>query len=311
MPLAKIHDLLAQQTQRQDTFLTSSGSSALIAALQISGLPRGSEILMPSICCPVVLFAIQLAGYKCTLADVSSATFNSELEHYKNAMSARTRAIVAVHGFGKPCAIDEIETFAKANDLLLIEDACLALGGNFQGRALGSFGDISVVSFGYDKPVTINYGGALMTNRDDLSTAARAYLSRNEFMQYTAEPGMTDDLYASLTRLPEYVQERISNVSAIQTTLTSKRITQPDTGENTAFWRYPVVFDGDRDALVAAAREQDLLFTMHYRTLASLMTEAECPNAQFISDHVLNIFVRPNTGRDDIMAKVEFLNSYA
>ncbi|MEX6631854.1 DegT/DnrJ/EryC1/StrS family aminotransferase, partial [Providencia rettgeri] len=81
--------------------------------------------------------------------------------------------IVAVHGYGHYCKIDDIVAFAKRRHLVVIEDACLAYGGTYKNKPLGSYGDFSILSFGYDKPINNQYGGAVLTNNSDYYQRAK------------------------------------------------------------------------------------------------------------------------------------------
>jgi len=309
--VSRITELLGQRLEHANPALTSSGSAALILALRASGVPRGASVLMPAICCPAVLFAIQLAGYRCVLADTAPGGFNSEVEQFAEALTPDTRAIVGVHAYGIPLEIDRLEQFAMAHGLLLIEDACLALGGAYRGRPLGSFGDISIVSFGYDKPVPCEYGGALLTERADWRAEAERMIAENRFFAYESDPARDGRLIDGLQRLPEMAQERQENARLIESRLAGGRAGGRGPEKDIAYWRYPLLVRENRDSLVARARAAGLLLTTHYKSLAGLMTEAACPNAQHVSDHVINIFVRPGTDRRSILDRIEFLNEQA
>ena len=90
-------------TERDFVISTKSGSAALIIALKAGNLPEGSDVIMPSVCCPAVLFAIQFAGYHPVLADVSLDDLCMNVEQIENSLTENTRAIVAVHSFGHYC----------------------------------------------------------------------------------------------------------------------------------------------------------------------------------------------------------------
>ena len=166
-------------TQRQFILPTYSGSAAIVTALIASGIPSHSEVIMPSICCPAVLFAIKMAGFHAILADVSQEDFCMGTEDIMAVMSNNTKAIIAVHAYGRYCKINEIQELAQQQELFLIEDACLGLGGDINGVPFGSFGDVSIFSFGYDKIVDVSGGGALVTNNEDLFEKCKKFLHQN------------------------------------------------------------------------------------------------------------------------------------
>lgn len=311
MPVDRIVDLLAQRVKRQHVALTGSGSAALILALRAAGLADGAEVVMPAICCPAVLFAIQFAGFEPVLADVDLSTMNSGLPEIERVVTPRTGAIVAVHGFGRDCGIEAIAAYAKANRLFLIEDACLSLGGSVAGGPIGQFGDVSIFSFGYDKPIARNGGGALASNDAGFWSTASSMLAENPLLQYERPETDLSGIGADLESLDQAVATRIENVHQITSRLSAGRIAQPSLSDSTPYWRYPVLFDGDRAALIELAKAHGLLFTTHYRNLAELSTGLRCINAEYTSSRLLNFFVRPTTQLDDILRKVDFLNEHA
>jgi perosamine synthetase len=310
MALGRALELLGRRVERQHVGLTSSGSAALILALRAAGLAHGSEVVMPAICCPAVLFAIQLAGFKPVLADVDLDTLNSGVAEVERVVTSGTSAIVAVHGFGRACDIAKIAAYAAARGLFLVEDACLSLGGRAADRPMGGFGDASIFSFGYDKPVARNYGGALATDDTALWVRISRLLEENRMFTYEQPDAENSGLVDSLAGLDDAVAERVKNVELIASHLAATGISKPSESA-TAYWRYPVLYAGDRARLLDTAREQRLLFTTHYRNLGELSTGVSCPNAEYASAHLLNFFVRPGTPREDIRRKVEFLNGYA
>jgi perosamine synthetase len=311
MALAQATELLANRLQRSHIALTSSGSAALVVALKAADLAPGSEVVMPAICCPAVLFAIQLAGFRPVLADIDLDTLNPGVAEIERAVTPATSAIVAVHGFGRACEIEEIGAYAAGRGLFLIEDACLSLGGRAGSRPMGSFGDASIVSFGYDKPVARNYGGALATSDAALWDRVSALLAENRMLTYEQSDADVSSLVEGLTGLDEAVAERVANVELITSDLAASGVRQPRVEDATPYWRYPVLYAGERAKLLDSATKRDLLFTTHYRNLGELSTGVSCPSAEYASAHLLNFFVRPGTPKEDIRRKVEFLNEFA
>jgi len=301
---------VAQKLGRIHGLLTSSGSAALIIALQSAKIPRGPEIIMPAICCPAVLFAIQLAGYTPVLADVCLNDFCMNADEAEKLISERTMAIVAVHGYGHYCQIDGLEALARDRKLLLVEDACLAMGGTFKGRPLGGFGDISVVSFGYDKIINCNYGGALITDREDLFDEAKNIVDKNDFFLFNMHSDLYDEITEKLLNLDASVTKRIENTKFCHDSLVGDNIVKLPFLEDVIFWRLPVIVKSHRDEMVEAARKQGIIITSHYKSLHQLSTGIFLKNAAYVSDHIINIFVRPETPRQQISDIINFVNEF-
>jgi perosamine synthetase len=100
-------------------------------------------------------------------------TWNLDVAELKGRVGPRTRAIIAVHTYGHPADMDPILEFARAHDLLVVEDAAEAHGAEYRGRAAGSLGDIASFSFYANKVITTGEGGMVTTRRSDLDRAVR------------------------------------------------------------------------------------------------------------------------------------------
>jgi perosamine synthetase len=110
--------------------------------------------------------------------DIDEHTLNIAPSAVESAITARTRAILVVHTFGVPAAMNELLDIARRHNLQIIEDACEALGGEYQGRKLGALGRAGVFGFYPNKQITTGEGGILVT--DDARMAARARSLRNQ-----------------------------------------------------------------------------------------------------------------------------------
>lgn len=141
-------------------------------------LPAGSEVLVPSFTFYGSATAAVFAGLKPVFVDCDPQTFNSGVEHFKAALTPRTRVIMPVHIYGQCSDMTAIMAFAKAHGLLVLEDAAQALGATHKGKQAGTFGDIGVISFYSDKTITTGEGGMLMTQDEALH--AKISLLRNQ-----------------------------------------------------------------------------------------------------------------------------------
>ncbi|NDE91229.1 MAG: DegT/DnrJ/EryC1/StrS family aminotransferase, partial [Alphaproteobacteria bacterium] len=159
------------------TFAPNATLGLYLAFLALD-LPAGSEVLIPSYTFYGSATAAVFAGLKPVFVDCNLHTFNSEVEHFKAALTSDTRAMMPVHIYGQACDMTAIMQFAKEYGLLVIEDAAQALGVKHKGKHAGTFGDIGVVSFYSDKTITTGEGGMLMTQ--DEALFAKISLLRNQ-----------------------------------------------------------------------------------------------------------------------------------
>lgn len=146
-----------------------SGRSALYASLEALGLDKDDEVLLQSYTCAAVPNAILWTGAKPVYVDIDEDTFNVSVKDLEKKISSRSKAIIVQHTFGLPADLKKIMLLAKRNNLKLIEDCALSIGAKFDGRHTGTFGDISIFSFGRDKVISGVTGGMAVTNDPDLA----------------------------------------------------------------------------------------------------------------------------------------------
>ena len=308
MDLIGLERELASRFSRDFALLTSSGSFAIITALNASQAPKGSSVIMPASCCPIVLFAIQMAGYNVILADVSLCSLSMEVTNIEAVFNDSVSVIVAVHGYGHYCEIDGIARFAKHNNITLIEDACLAYGSKYKGEPLGSFGDFSILSFGYDKPIDNQYGGAILTNSERLFECAKEFLNENKMAQFS-DVKQLEILNDRFLNLNKQMQVRKENVDYLQNNITNSLFVKASFDAEVTYWRYPLLIK-NRTHFLAKAKENGIIFTKHYKSLGELQTNGHYPNASLIDDQIINLFVRPETPQEQLTNMVMFINDY-
>jgi len=146
-----------------------SGTGGLSLALRCIGV-RGRAVLVPALTCPAVPLAVIAAGGVPRAVDVLRADATIDPAAVADALTTDVAAIIAVDSFGYPARIAELRRVADPLGCPIVEDACQAYGGRVDGVALGTLGDIGVVSFGYSKNVWLDAGGLLLT--DDRQLAA-------------------------------------------------------------------------------------------------------------------------------------------
>jgi len=164
---------LASYVGARHAVAVNSGTSALDIAVQALDLPRGSEIITTPFTFAATSNAILYNGHIPIFADIDPITRNIHPDEIRKRISSKTRAIIYVDYAGHPCAIDEIEKIAREHGLLLIEDACHALGTSYKGRKIGTFADMTVFSFHPVKPITTGEGGAVVTENSELYAKLR------------------------------------------------------------------------------------------------------------------------------------------
>lgn len=151
---------------------TSNGTTALHLALEALGIGDGDEVIVPNFTFGASVNSIVHAGATPVLVDIDQKSWNLSLEAITNAVTPKTKAIMAVHIYGNPCDMVSIMAFAKAKNLLVIEDCAEALGAKIGDRYVGSFGDAATFSFFANKIITTGEGGALLIKNNDIHKKA-------------------------------------------------------------------------------------------------------------------------------------------
>ncbi|HVI51607.1 MAG TPA: lipopolysaccharide biosynthesis protein RfbH [Candidatus Sulfotelmatobacter sp.] len=163
--------------------LTVSGSAANLLAISAltswklheRRLLPGSEVLTVAAGFPTTIAPIVQAGCIPVFVDVDLATGNVDVGRLAQAVGPKTRAIMLAHTLGNPFNLAAVIEIARAHDLYLIEDCCDALGATYGGQVVGSFGDLSTVSFYPAHHITMGEGGAVMTNKKSLVTLVESF----------------------------------------------------------------------------------------------------------------------------------------
>ncbi len=146
----------------KEAVAVNSGSDALKMALLLAGVGAGDEVIVPNLTYQAVALAVFYCGATPVPVDASKDDLQIDPALLEKAITKKTKAIVAAHMFGRPCDIERISKLARAKKIAFIEDVCQAESSRYKGRMLGSFGDISVFSFSYYKPLSSCGGGGGM-----------------------------------------------------------------------------------------------------------------------------------------------------
>ena len=165
------------ETELQQVFavkhaqLVSSGTAAISVALAAAGIGAGDEVILPTFTFVASFEAVMMLGAKPVLVDIDD-TLTLDPGAVERAITAQAKAIMPVHMCGSMADLDALKSIYEAHKLVLIEDACPAIGGTYKGQALGSIGDIGCFSFDFVKTITCGEGGAMITNNPEFARHA-------------------------------------------------------------------------------------------------------------------------------------------
>ena len=185
--LALFEKALAEFHGVPHALAVSSGTAGLHMCLLTLGIGEGDEVIVPSFAFIAVANAVVQVGARPVFADVDAVTLNLTRETAERAITARSKAMIAVHTFGIPADMVGLREVARRHGLMIIEDACEAIGAKIGERRAGSFGDLAVFGFYPNKQITTGEGGAVLAR--SMEHADRLERLRNQGRGRHAQQG--------------------------------------------------------------------------------------------------------------------------
>lgn len=155
--------------------LTNSGSSANLLALTALELPKGGEVITCATGFPTTVNPIIQNGLIPVFVDSTLPTYNVDVEQLEVALSPRTCAVMLAHTLGNPFDLREVGKFCARHNLALVEDCCDAVGAEYDGAPVGSWGELATVSFYPAHHLTMGEGGAVLTDDPKLRKIVESY----------------------------------------------------------------------------------------------------------------------------------------
>ncbi len=211
----------------------SSGTAGLHLCIRGLGIGEGDEVIVPSFTFIAAANAIRYERAVPVFVDIDAQTLNLDPQRIEAAITPRTRAILVVHTFGVPAEMKAILDIAQRHQLVVIEDACEAIGAEVNGRKAGSMGHAAVFAFYPNKQITTGEGGMVVTPDQSLARRIRALRNQgryetDEWLQHS-ELGYNYRLsevncalgLAQMSRLNEILQKRAAVAVAYHERLSS------------------------------------------------------------------------------------------
>lgn len=149
-----------------------NGTVALHLAMLTLGIAEGDEVIVPSFTYVASVNAISYVGATPVFVDSKLDSWQMDPKDVEKKITDKTKAIIVVHLYGHPCEMDELTRICKEHGIFMVEDCAEAIGSEYKGKKVGSFGDIACFSFFGNKTITTGEGGMVLTN--DISLYERA-----------------------------------------------------------------------------------------------------------------------------------------
>lgn len=159
--------------QRPHGVSLNSGTAAVHLAMRVLDVGPGDEVILPPLTFASVANCILYQGATPVFVDCRTDNWNIDPEQIESAITERTKAIVPVHLYGLPCEMDRIMQIATAHNIPIVEDCAEAHGAIFDGKSVGSFGEVGCYSFYGNKIITTGEGGMCVTADEELDRRMR------------------------------------------------------------------------------------------------------------------------------------------
>jgi len=179
--LTEFESAFAHYNGTPHAIAVSSGTAGLHLCIRALNIGPGDEVLVPSFTFIAAANAIRYERATPVFVDISPTTLNLDPAQIESAITPRTRAILVVHTFGVPADMPAILDIARRHNLLVIEDACEAIGASLHNRRVGCFGDAAVFAFYPNKQITTGEGGMVVTRNAALADRIRALRNQGRY----------------------------------------------------------------------------------------------------------------------------------
>lgn len=300
----------------------SSGTAALHLALLALEIGPGDEVVVPAYTFPATANVVELCGATAVLVDVDPGTFNVDVGAVAAAVTPRTRAVLAVHLFGRPVEWEALQT-AVPQEVVLVEDAAGALGARYRGTPCGALGTLACLSFHPRKIVTTGEGGAITTDEASLDGAVRRL--RHHGWSAPGEmpaPGFNyrlPDLLCAigipqLARLEELLEARERVAGWYEERLEHLVLTPRAADGDRHGWQAYVVQLDRRDEALAALRAEGIeaqIGTWAVHRLGAYRSQGPFPGADRAFERALALPFATTTTEDEVDRVCAVLSRFA
>ena len=303
----------------------NSGTSALHMAFLAAGIQPGDEVLVPSFTFAATANSVALAGGTPVFVDIERDYFCMDPKAAEAAITPKTRAMMPVHLYGHPAAMDQYQAIAEKHGLMLFEDSAQAHAASLNGTPVGAWGIGASFSFYPTKNMTSGEGGMVVT--PDADVARNVKLLRNQGMEKRYENEIVGfntrmtDVHAAigrvqLSKLAGWTKTRQENAKFLDENL--KGVVTPPVapGAVHVYHQYTIrVVDHDRDAFAAELANRGVGSGVYYpipnHRLPSFDLSLDLPETELAAQQALSLPVHPSLSQADLERIVEVVNAVA
>jgi len=310
----------------------SNGTVALYLGLRALGVGPGDEVVVPDFTFVATASTAMLLGATPVLVDIDPGTYTVDPAEVERAVSERTKAVVPVHLYGHPADLEPLVKLGSERGFHIVEDCAQAIGAEYRGRRVGSFGSVAAFSFYPTKNMTTGEGGAVATYDDGVADTVRLLRNHGQRSRYYHVAlgwnfRMTDiqaALGLSQLRKLVYMNERRRELARVYReeleAVPQLRLPEERPWAKHVYSLYTVWVEGEgnRDRLASYLRERGVETSVHYpiplhqQPILSTARRAPgcCRNSTEASKHVLSLPLHPGLQVEDVLYVSKLVKSF-
>lgn len=308
----------------------NNGTSALHCALAALGIGEGDEVIVPANTYIASAWGVTYTGATPVFVDCTADTWEIDPSKIEEKITSKTKAILGVHLYGQPFDFGAVKKIADKYNLYVVEDCAQAHGAKFEGKMVGTLGDLGCFSFYPGKNLyAFGEGGAVSTNNKDYDYYVNVMKNQGCNVRYYHEmigynyrlEGLQGAvLSVSLKYLPHWLERRKYIGNRYMKEITNPKITLQRHPKNTetVFHLFEVEVEGDPEEFVQYMKEHDIECNRHYPVPCHLQKayaflgykEGDCPNAEYLAKHCVTLPLFPEMTEEEINLVIDTVNQY-
>jgi perosamine synthetase len=301
--VASLEETIASFIGVNHAAAVNSGSAALHLALLALGVGENAEVIVPSYVCTALLHAIKYVRATPVVADIDPHTYNITAETIKKVITPKTQAIIVPHMFGLPADIKAI----VALGIPVVEDCAHSVGASVDGRYVGSFGVVSILSFYATKMLGAGEGGMVLTNNHELIEAVRDLRDYDEKETYRVRYNYkVTDIQAALVesrfkKFSSCIDKRNELASFYTSELEGIKVTLPvvPEGRKHGWYRYVIQLQ-DASGFIEEMEERGIACSRPvFKPLHRYLSVTGCPVTDKVWERTVSVPIYPSLSLDD------------
>ena len=308
-----------------DCIAVNSGTSALHLMLLAAGIGPGDEVIVPSFTFAATANSVAITGATPVFADIESDFFCLDPKAVEAAITPKTKAVMPVHLYGHPAALDQLKEICVRHGLLLFEDSAQAHAAQLHGRPVATWGSSGAFSFYPTKNMTAGEGGMVVTGDPEIARKVRLLRNQGQERRYENEMvGLNNrmsDVHAAigrvqLTKLAHWTATRQDNAKLFDAELDGVQTPKVAAGATHVYHQYTIRVPGhDRDRFQAELANKGVGSGVYYpipnHRLPAFNRPEHLPNTEQAAVECLSLPVHPGLSEQDLEQIVRAVNEVA